>query len=64
MYAIALNLKKSFSFSKKIKTNLFVGAQRHELSSYARLWGLNRHKKDLCLYARLLRPIWVEIFKS
>ena len=40
-----------------------MGAQRYDLSSYARLWRLNRHKKDLSLYARLLRPISVEIFR-
>ena len=38
---------KKFSLSKKIKTSLFVSAHRHDLSSSARLWRLNRQRNRL-----------------
>ena len=45
MYAITVNLV-SFSFSEKMKTSLFVSAQRHNLSCYARL-ALQQTKKQI-----------------
>ena len=45
MYVITVNLRK-FQFLW-IKTSLFVSAQRHDLSSYARLWRMNRQKNRL-----------------
>ena len=51
MYVITVNLRK-FQFLW-IKTSLFVSAQRHDLSSYARLWRMNRQKKQITAFRKL-----------
>ena len=49
LYFVCSNIefKKEKSFYQEIKTFLFVSAQRHDLSSYSRLWRLNREKNGL-----------------
>ena len=47
-YYVCSNIEfKKVLVSIEIKTFLFVSAQRHDLSSYSRLWRLNREKNGL-----------------
>ena len=48
LYYVCSNIEfKKVLVSIEIKTFLFVSAQRHDLSSYSRLWLLNREKNGL-----------------
>ena len=46
LYTITVNLRK-FQFLSENQKSLFLSAQRHNLSSFARLWRLNRQKNGL-----------------